>query len=168
MAQVHLVEGPVGVGKSTFANALCKRHSGLHLDLDAWMANLFRPDRPVPGDMNGYLERKDRCIKQIWKLTCGLIEAGTDAILEPGLIQQANRQLLYNQLDDAGYTLTVYVLEASVEIRRQRVTERNIQKGDTYSMEVPDHFFELANNMWEPPDDIECVQRDIRFISTES
>lgn len=166
MARVHLVEGPVGAGKSTFAAQLSRHHAAPRLTLDDWMATLFRPDRPAAGVMEWYVERKERCIDQIWKLTCNLIDTGTDAVLELGLIQQRDRINLYDRIDAAGFNLTVYVLEAPREVRRQRVQERNRRKGETFSMEVPDQIFELASDMWEPPDDFECSGRDVRFIST--
>ena len=168
MAHIHLIEGPVGAGKSTFASQLTKRYDGPQLILDDWMTTLFKPDRPTTGVVEWYVERKDRCIDQIWKLTCGLIEAGTDVILELGLIQRHSRQHLYDRVDVAGYKLTVYVLDASREVRRKRVRERNRQKSETFSMEVPDHIFEMASDMWEPLDDSECAGRDVRFISTEN
>jgi adenylate kinase family enzyme len=36
MAKIHLVEGPVGAGKSTFVAKLCREHSAPSLILDAW------------------------------------------------------------------------------------------------------------------------------------
>lgn len=167
MARLHLVEGPVGAGKSTFASQLCKQHSGPRLTLDDWMATLFRPDRPATGVMEWYAERKSRCIEQMWKVARGLIDTGSDVVLEMGLIQQRERQRLYERVDAAGYTLTVYVLDAPREVRRERVRERNRRKGETFSMEVPDAIFELASDLWEPPDEIECGGRDVRFISTD-
>ncbi len=47
MPRVHLVEGPVGAGKSTFAASLAARTGGVHIALDAWFARLFSPDRPA-------------------------------------------------------------------------------------------------------------------------
>lgn len=166
MARIHLVEGPVGAGKSTFAAQLSGHHAAPRLALDDWMATLFRPDRPATGVMEWYIERKERCIDQIWKLTCDIIDTGTNVVLELGLIQRRDRMGLYDRVDAAGYDLTVYVLEAPREVRRQRVQERNRRKGETFSMEVPDQIFELASDMWEPPDDVECSGRDVRFIST--
>jgi predicted kinase len=160
-----LVEGPVGSGKSTFASQLGQRHAAPRLILDDWMATLFRPDRPSIGVIEWYVERKDRCIEQIWTVTCQLMEAGTDAVLELGLIQQHSRQSLYDRVDAAGYGITIYVLDAPREIRRERVRRRNRQRGKTFSMEVPDHVFEMASDMWEPPDESESNGRDIRFIS---
>lgn len=54
---LHLVIGPVGAGKSTFARELAKENSAVHLDLDAWMAVLFAADRPATDTMPWYLER---------------------------------------------------------------------------------------------------------------
>ncbi len=65
MARIHLIEGPVGAGKSTFAATLSERHAAPHLCLDGWMATLFGPDRPSAGVLDWYMERKDRCLEQI-------------------------------------------------------------------------------------------------------
>ena len=167
MAFIHLVEGPVGAGKSTFSSQLSKDYRAPHLILDDWMATLFRPDRPLTGTLEWYVERKNRCIEQIWKLACGIIEAGSDVVLELGLIQRVDRQRIYDRVDAAGYELKIYVLDASREARRERVRKRNKVKGDTYSMEVPDHIFEIASDMWEPIDESESGGHEVKFISTE-
>jgi hypothetical protein len=31
-------------------------------------------------------------------------------------------------------------------------------------MVVPPDVFELASDLWEPPDETECLGRDIRFV----
>lgn len=167
MARIHLIEGPVGAGKSTFAAQLSKRHAAPRLILDDWMATLFRPDRPASGVMEWYAQRKDRCIEQIWKTACQVVEAGHDVVLELGLVQQSLRQQFFDRIDAAGYELTVYVLDASRDERRDRVRARNREKGQTYSMDVPDAFFEMASDMWEPLDDWEYEGRDVRFIRTD-
>ena len=68
MPTIHLIEGPVGAGKSTFAAKLMHEHSAPRLNLDEWMVVLFRPDRPEGDDiMAWYAERKQRCIEQIMR-----------------------------------------------------------------------------------------------------
>jgi len=169
MAHIHLIEGPVGAGKSTFAAQLSATHAAPCLILDDWMVTLFVPDRPDDADiMPWYLERKDRCINQIWSVTQGLIDTGTDAILELGLIQRDPRRRFYERLDAADHTFTVYVLDGPREVRRTRVQQRNKERGATFAMEVPDAIFELASDMWQPPDKSECADRDIRFIPFDS
>ncbi|MEK9946443.1 MAG: ATP-binding protein [Alphaproteobacteria bacterium] len=168
MAHVHLIEGPVGAGKSTFAAQLSKAHAAPHLALDDWMATLFGPGRPDGDIMPWYVERKDRCIEQIWKIAQGLIDTGTDVILELGLIQRAARADFYARLDGAYIAHTVYVLDAPKEIRHARVRHRNETQGATFSMVVPDAIFELASTIGEPPDEAECAGRGIQCVATDA
>ena len=46
MPKVHLVEGPVGAGKSTYSSTLVLRTNGVHVALDEWFVALSSPDRP--------------------------------------------------------------------------------------------------------------------------
>ncbi len=168
MAKLHLVIGPVGAGKSTFALQLAREHAALRLNLDEWMADLFSPDRPEVGVMPWYVERTARCIDLIWKLAARLVEAGSNVVLEIGLIQRRERERLYRRVDAAGYTLVMHVLDAPREVRRERVEQRNRGQGETFTMVVPPHIFELASDMWEAPDEAECQGRSVRFIDTDS
>jgi predicted kinase len=164
MAHVHLIIGPVGAGKSTFALRLCREHRAVRLTLDEWMARLFgRDERPAVGRLEWYVERRDRCIEQLWQLTKQLIGVGTNVVLEIGLIQQREREEFYARVDQERMGLTVYVIDAPRELRRERVQRRNEEQGETFSMEVPPYFFELASDMWEPPQEDECLERDVRF-----
>lgn len=166
MAHLHLIIGPVGAGKSTFALQLSREHRAVRLTLDDWMAQLYGADeRPAVGRIEWYVERRDRCLAQIWKLTQQLCAVGTHVVLELGLIQRKEREAFYARVDEAGLGLTVYVLDAPREVRRERVLRRNQEKGETFSMEVPPYFFELASDMWEPPQDDECQEREVRFAS---
>jgi len=166
LANVYLVEGPVGAGKSTFANRLSHRIGAPHLNLDAWMANLFLPDRPSDGVMEWYMARKARCIEQIWQVARGILDSGSGVILELGLIQRENRQAFYRRIEALGYGVQVYVLETPRDVRKARVQRRNSKKGDTFSMVVPDEVFEMASDMWQPPDDLERQSQAIEFVSS--
>ena len=166
MARIHLVLGPVGAGKSTYAKRLAAEHRAIRLTLDEWMTELFRPDRPEVGVMDWYVERTGRCIEQIWKIAHGATEAGVDVVLEIGLIQRRDREAFYWRIDTSGRELTLHVLDAPREVRRARVEQRNEARGETFSMPVPPHIFELASDMWEPLSEAECTGRDVRFVST--
>lgn len=165
IGELHLIIGPVGAGKSTFARALAAKHRAVRLVLDDWMAQLYGADeRPATGRIEWYVERRDRCLEQIWKLTAALCEVGTRVVLEIGLIRRAEREAFYRRVEDAGYDLAVYVLDAPREVRRERVMRRNEERGETFAQVVPLDFFELASDMWEPPDDDEASARAIRFV----
>ena len=165
---IHLVEGAVGSGKSTFASRLSQECRAPRLILDDWMASLYNPDRPSTGNMSWYLERKDRCIEQMWKTACEIMASDRDVILELGLIQFADRQRFYERVEPAGYDLKIYVLHASRDIRRARVKNRNKEQPSTYSMNVPDSIFELASDLWEPVDESEFGAFEVEFIDTDA
>jgi uncharacterized glyoxalase superfamily protein PhnB/predicted kinase len=164
--RAHLVVGPVGAGKSTHAQALAREHRALRLTLDAWMVELFRPDRPDSDVVGWYRERAARSVEQIWKVARDALELGTSVVLEIGLLDRAARESFYVRLDEAGVAWTVHVLNAPRQVRRQRVQERNRKRGPTFSMVVPPDVFEFASDLWEPPDPDECEDRDVRLIST--
>lgn len=163
--ELHLIIGPVGAGKSTFARALVQQHRAIPLILDDWMAQLFSADeRPATGRMEWYLERRDRCLEQIWRLTTALCAVGTRVVLELGLIRRQERAAFYRRVEDAGCGLTVYVLDAPRSVRRERVMRRNEERGETFAQVVPIEIFELASDLWEPPDDDEERARSIRYL----
>ncbi|XXT17216.1 ATP-binding protein [Sorangium sp. So ce429] len=165
-AHIHLIVGPVGAGKSTFALQLCREQRAVRLNLDEWMTALFRPDRPESGVLEWYIERTERCIDQIWRLTERMLEVGTSVVLEIGLIRRDHRERFYERVDAGGHPMTIHVLDAPRDLRRERVLRRNQQKGDTFSMVVPPDFFEFASDMWQPLDEPERDGRDVRIVST--
>jgi len=165
MPRVHVIEGPVGAGKSTFAASLVPAISGVHIALDAWFARLFSPDRPEGNFVPWYLERKDRLLELIWDHSRRILGSGSDVVLELGLIKRQQRLEFCHRIRADDFDVVLYVLDEHRDIRRQRVRLRNIEKGSTFSMVVPDHVFEVASDMWEAPDDIEESEFAVEYIS---
>ena len=168
MPKVHLVEGPVGAGKSTYAFTLVRQTDGIHVALDEWFAALFSPDRPAGDFVPWYVARKERLLALIWSHSRRILASGTDVILELGLIQRQSRVAFGRQVQDEGFELVVHVVDAPLEVRRERVRRRNVDKGSTFAMVVPDHVFELASKLWEPPDDVECNEYAVNMVKRES
>lgn len=168
MPTIHLIEGPVGAGKSTFAGRLSLELKVPHLNLDAWMVTLFAPDRPDEDFMAWYAACKGRCIEQIWAVACDLLDCGIDVILELGLVQRSDRDAFYARVDGTDYALKVTVLDTPLELRRQRVRERNTKASGTYRMSVSDEVFELADRFWESPDEAEIGARQIEVLSSSA
>lgn len=166
MPKVHLIEGPVGAGKSTFATALAARHHGVHVALDEWFARLFSPDRPASDVMPWYAERKKRLIGLIWGHSRRVLASGRDVVLELGLIRRHERLEFVRSVRDEGFDLVIHVLEAPHDVRRDRVRRRNSERGSTFSMVVPDDIFELASRLWEPPDDDECSEFQVELVDS--
>ncbi len=168
MPRVYLIEGPVGAGKSTFATSLAARASGVHIALDAWFARLFSPDRPAGEFIPWYLERKERLLELIWAHSRAMLAAGVDVVLELGLVQRQPRMGFCHRVQDEGFELVMYELEAPREVRRARVRRRNEERGATFSMVVPDAVFELASDLWEPVDEDERDAYAVERVSTHS
>jgi len=163
--RIHLVIGPVGAGKSTFARQLVHQHRAVPLNLDDWMATLFSADRPDAADvMAWYVPRTLRCLEQIWKTAEAVLNAAGDVVLEVGLIQQHQRDAFYARMGPWADALVVYVLDAPREMRRERVLRRNAEQGATFSMVVPPHIFELASDLWQPPDEVECANHTVVWV----
>ncbi len=150
MPRVHLIEGPVGAGKSTYAIDLSARINAPWICLDEWIARLFLPDRPAAASVDWYLTRKKRCEEQIWRTALALLAAGTNVILELGLLTREKREAFCSRADEAGYEVSIHVLDAPVDVRRERVRLRNFEQGDTWSVEITDVMFERSNSWWEP------------------
>lgn len=164
MATIHLIEGPVGAGKSTFAAQLGAQHAIPRLTLDEWMVVLFRPDRPDEGFMEWYSTCKQRCIEQIWRVSTDLLDVGSDVILELGLVQYQDRVDFYSRVDALEVALKVYVLDVPKAVRAERVQTRNVEQGSTYQMAVSQEIFEMADSAWQMPDAAEIAERDIEII----
>lgn len=165
MSRVHLIEGPVGAGKSTFGAALAASSNGVHIPLDEWFAMLFSPDRPGGDFVPWYVERKERLLGLIWNHSRRILASGRDVVLELGLIQQQPRIQFCRMITNEGFLPHLHVLDAPLEIRRARVQRRNEERGPTFSMVVPDHVFEMASKLWESPDEFECEELEVSFVT---
>lgn len=150
MAKLSLLLGPVGAGKTTFGLNLAKKEPAVFFNLDEWMTNLFRPDRPDSNLMDWYADRTKRCKMQILSMAERSLAVGIDVILEIGLIRKSEREELYSWIDDRQINLKMYVFDVEHSIRRERVIKRNKDEGPSFSMFVPPEIFELASKLWEP------------------
>lgn len=168
MPKVYLIEGPVGAGKSTYASVVAERLQGIHIALDDWFAILFSPDRPDEFVPSWYIERKERLLGLIWNHSRRILASGADVILELGLIQRHARSGFCQQVQEEGFELQLHVLDAPIEVRRERVRRRNAERGATFAMVVPDHVFEMASKLWEAPDEMECRDYPVEFVTTQS
>ena len=168
MGKIYLVMGPVGAGKTTFAMGLSQDRHALFLNLDEWMSVLFQPDRPETGLWEWYRDRVQRCKQQIQRIIESASLVGIEVILELGLVRRNDRDDFISWLDSTGADLKIYLLDAPREVRRARVVRRNIERGASFSMEVPPEMFELASDTWQPLEDDELVGRDVVFASTST
>ena len=158
---LHLLIGPVGAGKTTYAHHRAARSSAVFLDLDTWMVRLFGADVRPPEDVIAwYLERRDRCRALLWDTALSVPGSGTDVYLEIGLLGRMEREAFYEQVRNQDVELIVYLVDAPRELRRERVLLRNQSPGP-FTQIVPPAFFERASDAWEPPNESERTRWSI-------
>src|SRR5215216_6518048 len=141
MATLHVIFGPSGAGKTTYAHAFARREKAVAFILDDWMARLFGPDMPEPLEYEWMLERVQRCEAQIWSAAAGVLAAGADVILDIGLMRKSDRARVREIAEAAELPLQFHFVTATADARRARVADRNVVRGDNFAIEVtPEHF----------------------------
>ncbi len=148
--KLHVLVGPVGAGKTTYAERRVAQSPAVFLELDSWMVRLFGADPRPPDDVLAwYLERRERCRALLWDVAVKAVDSGADVWIETGLLTEAERQAFFAKVRSLDIELQVFVLDAPRDIRRERVTQRNASpRPDTQI--VPPAFFERASDVWEP------------------
>jgi predicted kinase len=161
---LHLLIGPVGAGKTTYAVRKAAASRAVVLDLDSWMVRLFGADpRPQKDVMDWYLERRDRCRSLIWDVALDVLRCGSDVYLELGLIAAVEREAFYAKAHVEGLRWGIYLLDAPRDARRERVEHRNRTAGPTTQI-VPLEFFERASDAWQPPSEAERATWNITDV----
>lgn len=158
---IHLLIGPVGAGKSTYARQKVAHSPAVFLNLDSWMKRLFGADeRPTEGLMAWYQERRDRCRALMWDTALNVLACGTDVFLEIGLLGALEREAFYDGVHTEGIELKVYFVDAPRDTRRERVVQRN-NSPQPDTQVVPLAVFEYASDLWEPPSEAERTRWNI-------
>jgi predicted kinase len=151
MAQVILVVGCTGAGKTTYARSLADEMGALRFSIDEWMVPLFGPDQPKPIQFNWMMERVNRCEAMIFAMARQAIGRGCSAVLDLGFTTKAHRDKFRSLCAEAELDVAVHFVDVDVKTRWQRVQNRNAERGDTYAMQVDRSMFDFMENMWEPP-----------------
>jgi predicted kinase len=156
-ATLNVIFGPCGAGKTTYAHAFARRERAMAFILDDWMARLFGPDMPDPIEYEWMLERVGRCETQIWSVAAAAIATGTSVILDIGLMRRADRDRVRQIAEATDLPLVFHFVDAPQEVRRVRVANRNVVKGESFAIEVTPDLFEFIEGVYEPPEPVELA-----------
>ncbi|RJF72105.1 ATP-binding protein [Deinococcus cavernae] len=152
---LHILFGPQGAGKTTYARGLAEQRRALTFSIDEWMQRLYGPDLPHPIEFAWLKERLERCHGQIWLVAQQALRSGADVVLDLGLQRRAERTR-YLELAQP-YPSRTYFVDAPLDLRRRRVTERNAQRGETFSFQVTPEMFDFMETFYEAPDEAELA-----------
>lgn len=156
-ATLHVIFGPCGAGKTTYAHAFARRERAVAFILDDWMARLFGPDIPDPIEYDWMLERVGRCEAQIWSTAAATLAAGTSVILDLGLMRKADRERVRQIAEGAELSLQWHFVDAPQEVRRARVAGRNTIRGESFAIEVTPELFDFIEGVYEAPEPAELA-----------
>ena len=156
-ATLHVIFGPCGAGKTTYAHAFARREGAVAFILDDWMARLFGPDIPTPIEYEWMLERVGRCEAQIWSTAAAVMAAGASVILDIGLMRRADRARVRQIAEAVELPLQWHFVDAPQEVRRARVAERNMVRGEGFAIEVSPEMFDFIEGVFEPPEPEELL-----------
>ncbi len=162
MTRIHLICGPVGAGKSTYARALADRHDALVFSIDDWMARLFVADIPAQTSITAmdpawFTERVNRCEEMIWHLAEQVLARGGSVVLDMGFIRRARRDAARARAQALGLEAQLHYVTADQALRRQRVEQRNAERGTTFAFDVTPAMFAFVEHMFEAPAEDEVV-----------
>lgn len=147
---VYLITGNTGAGKTTYAQQLKKSHNGVVFSIDHWNKTLFLDDKKETDGVDWFLERIARSDAMIQSLVVQLKATETPAILDLGFAKRDRRAAFYSFFKKHNLPFELHLLDVSSETRKQRVQQRNLEKGETYQFEVSDQDFEFMETWFEP------------------
>ena len=168
---IHLVCGPIGAGKTSYAIDLSERENAVRFSEDEWLAYLFVPDAPEdllerPMQEVGVwaAEKYQRCRGKIWSVCKQLLRNNISIILDGAAANKEQRDMIRKKAADNNVGFQLHYVTSAPDTRKKRVFERNVSKGQTYSLEVTPAMFEHTESFFSPPVGNELD--DVIFIET--
>jgi predicted kinase len=155
MTVAHLVCGPVGSGKTTYARALATRLRAVHFSTGEWVAALYAGDEAgLDAGEDAQRARIERCEERIWSVVGQLLALGTSVVLDVELGEAAARDEWRTRV--AGTPLAeskLHFLDVSRDTRLSRIQTRNQQASP--AAVVSEARFNQLDLRFEPPTDDE-------------
>ena len=149
--KIHIVFGRQGAGKSTYSKKLTKEVKGVHFSIDEWMWKMYGKDLPKSMNLKWIMERVDRCEKQIWEISKQISNRNVEVVLDLGFTKFEKRELFSNLAKELNIPTQIHYIKAPHDLRKQRVMNRNKEKGETYSFEVTPGMFDFMEGEFQVP-----------------
>ncbi|WP_366520115.1 ATP-binding protein [uncultured Dokdonia sp.] len=146
-----MILGNTGAGKTTYALSLRDKEQGVIFSIDHWNKTLFLDDKTPEDGVDWFLERIERSDTMIQSIVAQMATAGTPAILDLGFAKKERRDRFYAFAKAYNIPIQLHFLDIPLEIRKQRVMQRNQEKGETFQFEVSETDVEFMESWFEKP-----------------
>jgi len=141
-ADIHLVCGATGAGKSTYSEELALSIHGMRFSIDEWMQRLHNSDKPDENLFEWFYERVQRNGAQMRAIAERLVALDVPTIFDCGLTNKLERDIFVNWAEEHGFSVQLHYREVPTEIRWQRVQKRNTEQSETFQFEVTRDMFD--------------------------
>ena len=132
-ATLHIIQGFLGAGKSTFSKKLSVDVGAMHFNPDEWVEKLF--------ESKDYEKDFGKCFNvamdTIWQKAVECLSSGTDVVLDMGFWHRKDRDYAKSTAEKCNANFKHYYICAPDEVLKQRlasragkVAENNVRKFD--------------------------------------
>lgn len=156
---IHLICGPIGAGKTTYAHKVAIKYNAVRFSEDEWLSKLFVPDAPEgllsePMQVVGAWanEKYQRCRGQIWIISKQLLDQNVSIVLDGAAANKEQRDAIRKKALDHNVQFQLHYVTSDHKTREKRVFERNKEQGDTFSLEVTPDMFAHTESFFEAPE----------------
>lgn len=162
---IHLICGPTGAGKSTYAERLAQDLGGVRFSIDEWMQRLHNPDRPEELRFDWFYERVQRNCAQMRAVAERLAEIGVRSVFDCGLTNATERAIFADWAEETGLSCRLHFVDVAKDIRWERVQRRNAERAETFQFHVDRGMFDFIESLWQPPTDAERTRMPTTVVS---
>ena len=147
---VYVLCGFIGAGKTTFARKLEERTGAVRITKDEWLIRLIGNDPTI----DGYEDYDHRICELSRDIAFQLAEKGIDVIIDEGVWEKEQRDLLRRRIEDIGAQAVLYFLDTPIETIRERVARRNMNPAKD-SFKISGELLDGYLKYWQPPSEDE-------------
>lgn len=119
-ATLHIIQGFLGAGKTTFSQKLAMEINAVHLNPDEWCVKLFSKQE--------YEQNWEKCFTQIreilWEKNKAYLLNGTDVIFDSGFRDKESRLYAQSIAIECGAEFKHYYIYVPDDIAKQRIAMR--------------------------------------------